>query len=166
MVAAVGGAVLSHPPWLAPYSIVGGLGRAPIDTLRQVGHSVYLGILARPNGYSVQRTLRHPCLCLLKSIVKGTLYFTSQLLSPLLHYSPAWNVLTTSDLTWRLPCSLSPGSRGGSPTFTTDKLSDTSYFIHHGLTTNYISIQNTIWRPARQVRHSGFTVNIRVWYAN
>ena len=117
-------------------------------------------------GISVQCTLRHLCLCLLKSIVKGTLYFTAQLLSPLLHYSPAWNCLTTSDLTWRLPCSLSPGSRGGSPTFTTDELSDTSYFIHHGLTTNYISIQNTIWRPARQVRHSGFTVNIQVWYAN
>ena len=33
------------------YSIVGGLGHAPIDTLRQVGHSVRLGILAKPRAY-------------------------------------------------------------------------------------------------------------------
>ena len=51
VVAAVGGAVLSHPPWLAPYSIVGGFEHAPIDTLRQVGHPARLGILARPREY-------------------------------------------------------------------------------------------------------------------
>ena len=33
------------------YSIVGGLGPAPIDALRQVGHSVPLGVLAKPRAY-------------------------------------------------------------------------------------------------------------------
>ena len=46
-----GGVVLDHPPWLAPYSIVGGLGPVPSDALRQVGHSVPLGVLAKPRAY-------------------------------------------------------------------------------------------------------------------
>ena len=40
-----------QPSVITYYSIVGGLEHAPIDTLRQVGHSVRLGILAKPRAY-------------------------------------------------------------------------------------------------------------------
>ena len=54
------------------YSIVGGLEHAPIDTLRQVGHSVRLGILARPRGVFLLNThLDVPVSLCLSLLLKG-----------------------------------------------------------------------------------------------
>ena len=77
-----------------------------------------------------------------------------------LYTRPQHGLFSTSAVWRSSPCSSTPGSWGSSPPSLTDGLSNTSYFIHGKLITKLAFLYKSIWRPAQQARHSGFTTKL------
>ena len=104
-------------------------------------------------------TYLFPVFSLLVQSLKGPCALTLKYHHLTLPRSPTRVCLKASAHTRRLPCSLSPGSRGGSP-----PSQRTRYLIRPALFIMILRLTTFIYTtkygvPARQVGHSGFTNN-------
>ena len=75
MVASVGGAVLSHPPWLAPYSMIGGGKTHRSILFGKLGIIPVTASLRCLCSVSTVCTRIFPCCLSFSPIVKGTVHF-------------------------------------------------------------------------------------------